>query len=847
MRQKITGSILITILAGSIIFLTACSKKEPQLGIDSIKKVIAAMTLKEKAELVTGTGMFFEIPDSILAGMSQDSDNPGGPGTGAPGGPGEPGTGAPGDTGRRRAPGGSNPFMRQQEVPGDSAYQAMVERIRKYVPGAAGRTAEIPRLGIPTMVVADGPAGLRISPTRKDTPGTFYCTAFPIATLLASTWDPELVYKVGEAMGNEVLEYGADVILGPGMNIHRNPLCGRNFEYYSEDPYVTGQMGAAMVNGIQSQGVGTSIKHFDANNQETNRMSVNTIVSERALREIYLEGFRLVVTEAQPWTVMTSYNKINGTYSAENYDLITKILRDDWGFKGYVMTDWGGGSDPIAMMKAGNDVLMPGSPDQSAEIIKAVQEGKLDETVLDLNVERILKVLVQTPKFKGYAYSDKPDLKAHAEIARQAGAEGMVLLKNQQKALPLTGSIKKLAAFGNTSYKIITGGTGSGDVNEAYSVSLAEGLKNAGFSINETLKREYSDYMKEAASKQPRRRFSFMMGEPTYDEMDVKLATIRKLAGETDAAIITIGRNSGEGRDRKAEPGDFYLTSAEKSLIKNVSQEFKAKSKKTIVILNIGGVIETASWRDMPDAILLSWQPGQETGNAIADVLCGKVNPSGKLATTFPVSYNDVPSAKNFPGVEFPDQMPPEMQSQPAFMRKVPAEVVYEEDIYVGYRYYNTFNIPVAYEFGYGLSYTSFEYSRLQLNSNEFTDQLNATVTVANSGDVPGREVVQIYLSPPAGKLEKPSEELVAFGKTIMLDPGQSQALTFIITKNDLASFDETTSSWIAEPGTYIVRTGPSSRNVKLTASFSLGNEIVVKKVNKALVPEREINKLHHQ
>jgi beta-glucosidase len=845
------GVIKSLILVVFLFCITACSKKAPKLGVDPVSKVIAAMTLQEKAMLVTGTGMFFEIPDSVLALMNQEHDGPGGPGNAAPGGP--AGAGGPGGPGKDSipggpgAPGGLNPFGPQQGVPVDSAYQDMVDRIRKLVPGAAGRTAEIPRLGIPTMVLADGPAGLRISPTRKDTPGTFYCTAFPIATLLASTWDTELIYKVGEAMGNEVLEYGTDVILGPGLNINRNPLCGRNFEYYSEDPYVTGQMAAAIVNGIQSQGVGTSVKHFAANNQETNRMSVNTIVSERALREIYLEGFRIVVTEAQPWTVMSSYNKINGTYAAESYDLLTKILRDDWGFKGYVMTDWTGGSDPVAMMKAGNDVLMPGSQEQSAEIIKAVREGRLDEAVLDVNVGRLLNVVVQTPRFKGYAYSDRPDLKAHAEIARQAGAEGMVLLRNQQKALPLTLGIKTLAAFGNTSYKIITGGTGSGDVNESYSVSLVEGLKNAGYNINETLKKGYIEYLKESMAKQPANPFSFFMGTPQFPEMDVKPEIIRRLAGETDAAIITIGRNSGEGRDRKAEPGDFYLTSSEKSLIKNVCKEFKAKGKKTIVIINTGGVIEVATWRDLPDAILLAWQPGQETGNAIADVLSGKVNPSGRLATTFPVSYNDVPSAKNFPGIEFPDQITPETQSLPAFMRKVPAEVVYEEDIYVGYRYYNTFNVPVAYEFGYGLSYTSFEYNRIQLSSNEFTDQINATVTVSNSGNVTGREVVQIYLSSPAGKLEKPSEELVAFGKTIMLNPGQSQALTFIITKNDLASFDEATSSWIAEPGTYMVKTGPSSRNIKLTASFSLGNEIIVKTVNKALAPEREINKLHHQ
>ena len=872
MKKIRTGYLLLSILVLSLVCFNACTEKEPQLGIDPVKKVVAAMTLEEKAMLVTGTGMFMEIPDSLRRAMAGtgESGTPGGTGgPGGSGGPGTPGgtvapgstetpgsTGAPGgpgesgDTARPGSPGGVSPFQSREEFQGDSAYQAMVERIRKFVPGAAGRTAEIPRLGIPTMVLADGPAGLRISPTRKDTPGTFYCTAFPIATLLASSWDTELVYKVGEAMGNEVLEYGTDVILGPGLNIHRNPLCGRNFEYYSEDPYMTGQIAAAMVNGIQSQGVGTSVKHFAANNQETNRMTVNTIVSERALREIYLEGFRIVVTESQPWTVMSSYNKINGTYTSESRDLLTKILRDDWGFKGYVMTDWGGGTDPIAQMKAGNDLLMPGRPNQSAEIIKAVQEGRLDEEILNINVERILNVLLQTPRFKGYTYSDKPDLKAHAEIARQAGADGMVLLKNNQKALPLDKNVKNLAAFGNTSYEIITGGTGSGDVNEAYSISLVQGLKNAGYSVNESLQKEYINHMKEFRAKQPRREgfFSMFMGSAPVPEMEVKITTIRKLANETDAAIITIGRNSGEGRDRKAEPGDFYLTSTEKSLIKTIAREFRSQGKKTIVILNIGGVIEVSSWRDAPDAILLAWQPGQETGNAIADVISGKVNPSGKLATTFPVSYNDVPSLKNFPGIELPDttgRETTEDQSPRSFRRRVPAEVVYEEDIYVGYRYFNTFNVPVAYEFGYGLSYTNFRYSRLQISSTEFTDQITITVNITNSGDVAGREVVQVYLGSPAGKLDKPAEELAAFGKTVLLNPGESQALSFIINQNDLASFDEASSSWIAEAGTYEVKAGASSRDIKLTASFNLANDIIVRKESKALVPEKEINRMH--
>lgn len=831
MNSRRTRHILISWLVASMLCMNACTNKEPQLEATNIKKVINAMTLEEKAMLVTGTGMRFEIPDSVLAAMAAAFGDPGSPG----------GPGSPAGSDSTKAPG---------EMQMDSAYQAMVEKISKYVPGAAGRTAEISRLGITTMVLADGPAGLRISPTRKDTPGTYYCTAFPIATNLASSWDTELIYKVGEAMGNEVLEYGADVILGPGMNIHRNPLCGRNFEYYSEDPYVTGQMAAAMVNGIQSQGVGTSVKHFAANNQETNRMTVNTIVSERALREIYLEGFRIVVTEAQPWTMMSSYNKINGNYTSESHDLLTKILRDDWGFKGYVMTDWGGGADPVAQMMAGNDLLMPGQPTQYAEIIKAVHEEKLDEEILNTNVERILNILVHTPRFKNYIYSEKPDLASHAEVARKAGADGMVLLKNKSDALPLGSNVKIIAAFGNTSFEIITGGTGSGDVNEAYSISLASGLKNAGYSISESIQAQYLKYMKEYRAKQPPRKgfFMMMMGPQPVPEMQVDLTAIRKSAAESDAALITIGRNSGEGGDREAKSGDFYLTDTEKSLIKNVTREFTARGKKTIVVLNVGGVIEVASWRNFPDAILLAWQPGQETGNAIADVISGKVNPSGKLATTFPMSYDDVPSAKNFPGIELPDPNAEKSQGdrpRRSFMRRVPAEVVYEEDIYVGYRYYNTFNIPVAYEFGYGLSYTGFEYSRLQISSKEFNDQATVTITVTNRGKVAGREVVQIYLAAPSGKLEKPSEELVAFGKTVLLNPGESQAMTFIITLHDLASFDETSSSWIAEAGTYEIRAGASSRDIRLTGSFELVNEVTAKKETRALIPEREITKLY--
>ena len=443
--KKILFSLFIVLVSG--IAASSQSSVAPRLGKDPVKKVVAAMTLEEKAALVVGTGM-------RMGGAPPA-------GAGAAGAQGAPGAAAAQGAPAANAPTGGT----------------MIGVTQSLVAGAAGTTFKLERLGITPMVLADGPAGLRISPTRQNDKNTYYCTAFPVGTLLASTWDVELVNKVGQSIGNEVLEYGADVLLGPGMNIHRNPLCGRNFEYYSEDPFVTGKIAAAMVNGVESQGVGTSIKHFAANNSETNRNSVNTIVSERALREIYLEGFRIAVQEAQPWTVMSSYNLINGTYTSESADLLTNILRKDWDFKGFVMTDWGGGKDPVAQMNAGNDLLMPGSPAQIQTIIKAVQEGKLDVKILDRNVEKILNIMLQSPRFKGYKYSDKPDLKAHAEVTRQSATEGMVLLKNANGSLPFGAAIKNIAAFGNTSYEIITGGTGSGDVNEAYSVSLTEGLK----------------------------------------------------------------------------------------------------------------------------------------------------------------------------------------------------------------------------------------------------------------------------------------------------------------------------------------------------------------------------------
>ncbi|HAQ18128.1 MAG TPA: glycosyl hydrolase [Prolixibacteraceae bacterium] len=776
-----------------------------------IQGIITKMTLDQKAQLVIGTGMFFELPDSIQAKMP-------------------PGFG--GDV--------------NSKYP---VYNAMVKKIRKYLPGAAGFSSEFPELGITTQVLSDGPAGLRIQSMRKGEDKTYFCTAFPIGTVLASTWDTDLVYKVGQAMGNEVKEYGSDIILGPALNIQRDPLCGRNFEYYSEDPLVSGKTAAAMVKGIQSNGVGTSIKHFAVNNSETNRMTVNTIVSERALREIYLKGFEITVKESKPWTVMSSYNKVNGTYTSESHDLLTKILRNDWGFQGYVMTDWGGGSDVVAQMIAGNDMIQPGQPKQIEELVAAVKGGKLDEKILDRNVGRILTIMMKAPRYSKYPYSNTPDLKANAQVTRQAATDGMVLLKNDKNALPIPSGVKNIAAFGNTSYDFISGGSGSGDVNEAYTISLFEGLTNGGFTPDETLTTVYSAYMDHVRAQMPKSdnpMMALMMGKQPISEMTVTADLAKKFAGNSDIALITIGRNAGEGRDRTDTEGDFRLTKTEKDMIINVAEAFHAKGKKAIVVLNVPGVIEVASWRNRIDAILVAWQPGQEGGNSVVDVLSGKVNPSGKLTATFPMNYSETPSAKNFPGVaeksDKKDNTPD--QSGFSFMRRVPWEMTYEDDIYVGYRYYNTFKIPVAYEFGYGLSYTNFDYSNLKLASKDFKGKLTFSVDVKNAGSVAGREVVQVYVGSPSGKMKKPEETLAAYTKTKLLKPGESQTLNFNIETKDFASFEEASSSWIAEAGNYTLKIGASSLNIKQTASFKIAKELNAGKVTKALAPSREINKM---
>jgi beta-glucosidase len=692
------------------------------------------------------------------------------------------------------------------------------------VPGAAGTIEPIHRLGIPRVYLADGPAGLRITPVRKDSDKTFYATAFPIATLLASTWNVDLVERVGQAMGNEALEYGVDVILAPGANIHRNPLCGRNFEYYSEDPLLSGYMGTAMVNGIESNGVGTSVKHFVANNQETSRYSNDVLVSERALREIYLKGFEIIVKESQPWTVMSSYNKVNGTYTSQSHRLLTDILRDQWGFEGVVVTDWFGGTDAVAQIQAGNDLLEPGTKNQWKALIEAAEEGTLSEEDINTSVRRILKLILRSKKMDNYAYSNAPDLKNHARITRESASEGMVLLKNEQ-VLPLKGS-EKIALFGVSSFEFIAGGTGSGDVNEAYTVSLQEGLINAGFDMDPNTAAAFETHKKSNPEAFIRPEGFEAMTNPYSPPQFVPGPDVLKRAvGEADIAIVTLGRNAGEGGDR-VENDDFLLTDMEKTLIQDVSEAFHKAGKKCVVVMNIGGVIETSSWKALPDAILLAWQGGQEGGNAVADILSGKVNPSGKLPMTFPVRLADHASSANFPmdgePISFTDAL--FGVEDKAESEKIPNNdfTKYEEGIYVGYRHFDKNDLVVSYPFGYGLSYTDFDMGAMEITTDD--SAIEVGITVKNIGEVAGKEVIQIYSSKPDTGIDRPRRELRAFAKTPLLLPGDSTRIELSVPVSELSYWNEDRSDWELEAGTYILEAGPSSRDLKLSIPLEVGS-----------------------
>ncbi len=774
----------------SAIFMCACmgagAQDCPKLGIDPIDKVIDAMTLDEKLDLLIGS-----------AGSATEA-------------------------------------------------AATIGNSAELVEGAAGQLNAIPRLGIPAIVVADGPAGLRINPTREGTDETFYCTHFPIATVVSSTWNTALANEIGRSMGDEVLHYGVDVLLAPATNIQRNPLNGRNFEYYSEDPLLAGKICAAVVNGVQSNGVGTSVKHFALNNQETNRTSNNVIGTPRTFREIYLKPFEITVKEAQPWTIMTSYNKINGTMTSERADLVTEILRHEWGFKGMVMTDWYGGQFATAQMEAGNDLLMPGKTSQREEIKKAVINGHLSLEIIDRNVRHILEFIMQTPRFKGYVADNNPDLKAHAAVTRNAATEGMVLLKNDGDVLPLGKDVKKVAVFGRTSYDFIAGGTGSGDVNHAYVVSLTEGLANAGLKIDANLRKAYEKYIPEAKAALPvgEGRFAQFMPKKLIEEMEVSPATLKKAAQQNDMAIITIGKTSGEFKDRSISE-NFNLSANELKLIDDVCTEFHNAGKKVVVILNVCSPIETYNWISKPDAILNVWLPGQEGGNSVADILCGKESPSGRLPMTWVYKYDDVNTKDNFP---MTDEISDEQitKSLEGFKDERTTGTMrnfdyteYKEGVYVGYRYYTTNSVDVAYPFGYGLSYTSFSYGTPQVSTDN-NGNITVKVNVTNSGKMAGKEVVQVYVSAPGKDMDKPARELKGFAKTDKLEPGASQTVEISIPYESLASFNEKDSQWQVEGGEYKILVAsnaadPSPLEAKVTEQAG-----VTEHVNQCLMPEME-------
>ena len=723
------------------------------------------------------------------------------------------------------------------------------------VAGVAGATIGIPRLGIPYTLLADGPAGLRINPTRPYDSNTYYCTHFPIGTCLSSSWNTDLVTSVGSAIGDEVHRYGVDVLLAPGVCIHRNPLCGRNFEYYSEDPVLSGNIAAAYINGVQSQGVGTSIKHFAFNNQETQRLGNDAIVSQRAAREIYLKNFEIAIKKAQPWTVMSSYNLVNGKMTSERRDLLTTILRDEWGYKGMVMTDWGGGRDPIrrphpgnvglsafngipdraANMYAGNDLIEPGGEDDIEDIEKAVKSGKLDIKYIDENVKRILQYIVKTPHFKGYQYKNDPDLKAHALVTRNAAAEGTVLLENKG-VLPLSPDIKAVALYGVAAYRPIAGGTGSGDVNRRYTVSLVEGMRNAGYTVDNSMVDTYTKLLSDHDAAVAKMNIPWWMPKPLASEVVPSDENIQKAAQNDDVAIVTLQRLSGEGADRTAK--DFNLNDTELQLLNKVTNAFHAQGKKVVVVLNIGGVIESASWKNIPDAILLPWQCGQEFGNSVAELLSGKLTPSGKLPMTWPIAYQDAASSKNFPS----DGKGSDIMGDMSKWKNVKnvGYTLYDEDIYVGYRYFDTFDKTVSYPFGYGLSYTTFSYNDVKAADNG--SNISVSVTVTNTGKRPGKEVAEVYVTAPKGAIEKPAQELKTFAKTRTLQPGESQTLTMNIDKADLASFNTKQSAWVADGGSYTFKVGASSRDIKGTATLNIKGS--KQKVHNVLKPTIKLDLL---
>lgn len=758
-------------MVASIIGVTGCTTT-PQYGKDSIEDVIAEMTIEEKAQFVVGTNRLKETPPDSPESLKRypEFDQS--------------------VLDKLKAEGKGNAWEEKEAVVATLQTKGKVQ-------GAAGQHFEIPRLGIPAFVYADGPAGVRIDPKRDGDDGEYYCTAFPTATALCATWDTGLVERTTTAMGEEAKEYGVDVLLAPAINIHRNPLCGRNFEYFSEDPFLVGMMATAYINGVQNNDVGVSLKHFAVNNQETHRNGINAKVSMRALREIYLRGFEIAVRESQPWTIMSSYNKINGVFASENKWLLEDVLRGNFEvpFQGFVMTDWWAQENGARQQLAGNDLIMPGTQRQLDEIINAQKDGTLPAEVINKNIYRILKTMEKSTAATGYKYSNKPDLAAHAKITREVACEGMVLLKNDNAALPLPKS-SKVVLFGNSCYDILVGGSGSGNVNRKYKVSLLDGMKNAGFAADESIAGVYKKYLDAEMAKVPAENFWTI---PVFAEVKLSEKQVAEAMENADYALVSICRMAGEGGDRKAVAGDYFLSETEAANVSLICKEAHKAGKKAVVVLNMGNIIDLNAVLDAnPDAVLHAWLGGQEAGNSITDVLSGAVNPSGKLPMTWAKRYEDYASSKNFP-YSVGDSV-----------------TIYEEDIYVGYRQFDKGGAKPLYPFGFGLSYTTFEYSDMQVEKSQDASVLvKVSVTVKNTGSVAGREVVQVYQSSSADNM--PVKELKAFSKTKFLQPGESETVSMTICKSDLSSWSESENAWVLAPGEYTYSAAANAQDVRLS------------------------------
>ncbi len=646
-------------------------------------------------------------------------------------------------------------------------------------------TKPLERIGIPSMMLTDGPHGLRKQREGGDHLGigdSVPATCFPPAVGLGSSWDAELVTRVGRALGVEASIEGVAVLLGPGINIKRSPLCGRNFEYFSEDPVIAGRLGAALIDGIQSQGVGASLKHFAANNQETDRLRVSADVDPRPLREIYLRGFEYAVENAQPWTVMCSYNRINGVYASEDHWLLTQVLRDQWGFDGVVVSDWGAVNDRVAAIEAGLDLEMPSSNGVTdAQIVEAVENGSLDEGIVDTAAHRILSLLRRALDGAGSA-AGPLDADAHHALAREAAGRSIVLLKNDGHVLPLLKGTN-VAVIGAFAAEPRYQGAGSSRINPTRLDNALDGIRSlAAGNIT------YAP--------------GFSTAPDTGEEESVRLRhEAVEAASRAGTAVVFLGLPSGlesEGYDRD----DIDLPAGQLALLDAVLDV----NPNTIVVLSNGGVV-ALPFADRAPAILEGWLLGQAGGGAIADVLFGDVNPSGKLTETIPLRLSDTPAHLDFPG-EF-------------------SRVRYGEGLFVGYRWYDARDLDVAFPFGHGLSYTTFEYGSATAVENRSGD-LEVRVAVTNTGDRSGREIVQVYTARTGSRVQRPPRELKAF-TTVALDPGETRAVELTVRRKDLAYWDVRVDSWIVEGGTYTVDVAASSRDIRSSVDVEVtGDDVAV-------------------